>query len=86
VLGQGFYGKVYLATNVNANTGEMVVVKQLDERKFQPEQFDVISADFSALHRIINRNIVSYKQIILDENLIYVVTEYVDNGTFELRG
>ena len=81
VLGQGFYGKVYLATSVNASTGEMVAVKQLDERKFQPEQFNLISAEFNALHRIINRNIVSYKQIILDENLIYVVTEFVDNGT-----
>lgn len=59
----------------------MVAVKQLDERKFQPEHFEVISSEFSSLHKIINRNIVAYKQIILDENLIYVVTEYVDNGT-----
>ena len=71
---------------MNASTGEMVAVKQLDERKFQPEQFNLISAEFNALHRIINRNIVSYKQIILDENLIYVVTEFVDNGTSNYGG
>lgn len=80
VLGQGFYGKVFLATSVNSSSGEMVAVKQLDDRKFLSEQFPVISQEFSALHRIINKNIVAYKQILLDDNVIYVVTEFVDNG------
>ncbi len=71
-----------MATNVSSSDGETVAVKQLDERKFQREQYDTILSEFNTLHKIIHPNVVAYKQLLIDGDTIYVVTEYVENGIY----
>lgn len=78
-IGQGTFGKLWLALNEHQQT---VVVKQVpfDEATTTPEQRDEVLNEVKLMSRLKHRNIVQYLGSFVEQNHLFIVMEYARHG------
>ncbi|ORX95587.1 Pkinase-domain-containing protein, partial [Basidiobolus meristosporus CBS 931.73] len=84
LIGKGSFGKVYHA--LNAVTGEMIAVKQVDVPNMyqsvrQQKAVATLYAEIDLLKNLEHENIVQYLGFEVNENTINIFLEYVPGGT-----
>ncbi|KAK9767274.1 mitogen-activated protein kinase kinase kinase [Basidiobolus ranarum] len=84
LIGKGSFGKVYHA--LNAVTGEMIAVKQVDVPNMyqsvrQQKAVATLYAEIDLLKNLEHENIVQYLGFEVTENTINIFLEYVPGGT-----
>ncbi|XP_023732980.1 CBL-interacting serine/threonine-protein kinase 12 [Lactuca sativa] len=79
VLGQGSFGKVYVARNVKTN--EQVAIKVIDKEKILKGGLIAhIKREISILRRVRHPNIVQLFEVMATKTKIFFVMEYVKGG------
>ena len=76
-LGQGGFGKVFLANELNADN--LVAIKQLKNEK-KAEQDNIIH-EMKIISKFNHPNIVIYKHHFIQKQLLYIVMEYCSLGS-----
>ena len=74
--GEGAYGIVLKATL--RETGDTVAIKKLTYTKFHSFDECVLLREVQALRRLRHQNIVKLKELIREQDVLYMVLEYVD--------
>ncbi|EAY07030.1 CAMK family protein kinase [Trichomonas vaginalis G3] len=77
-LGEGAYGKVYLA--IDKETNEKVALKKVKLSKMTDEEKEKALAEVDLLSKLKHPNIVAYKGSWTTGNHLYIAMEYVDGG------
>jgi len=86
ILGAGAYSTVYLGRCISKNkkrSDGLVAIKKIDTNKVTINKAKKISAEISVIEQMMNydhENIVSYYDIVYDDNIIYIVMEYCQNS------
>jgi 5'-AMP-activated protein kinase catalytic alpha subunit len=77
LLGQGVYSKVYHGRNLK--TGESVAIKVMKKEEILAETVRIrhVQTEISAMRTLRHPNIVQLYEVILNENKICIVMEYV---------
>lgn len=78
-LGRGAYGVVLQAFNVD--TGDFVAVKRLSTKSADSESIASIEAEIQLMQKLSHPNIVKYISTIRSKNHLYIVLEYMENGS-----
>ncbi|XP_058208440.1 CBL-interacting protein kinase 2-like [Rhododendron vialii] len=79
VLGQGTFGKVHFARNLE--TGMSVAVKIIDKEKvFQVGLIEQIKREISVMRLVKHPNIIQLYEVMATKSKIYFVIEYVKGG------
>nr|XP_043622184.1 CBL-interacting serine/threonine-protein kinase 12-like [Erigeron canadensis] len=79
VLGQGSFGKVYVATNLVTN--QLAAIKVIDKEKILKTGLIAhIKREISILRRVRHPNIVQLYEVMATKTKIYFVMEYVTGG------
>eukprot|EP01025_Chloroclados_australasicus_P033324 TRINITY_DN3394_c0_g3_i2.p1 TRINITY_DN3394_c0_g3~~TRINITY_DN3394_c0_g3_i2.p1 ORF type:complete len:1167 (-),score=114.54 TRINITY_DN3394_c0_g3_i2:813-4313(-) len=83
LLGQGAYGQVFEGTAVDPSrtTTPTVAVKQISLAGIQNEQLAGIVQEIELLKSLKHPNIVKYFNSFLSKRHLYILLEYMDNGT-----
>lgn len=81
-IGKGAYGKVYLAIDTGTNKPYAMKVIMKATNKLKNNELHVIQREVAIMKKIRHKNIASLIEVIDDknENRIYLVMDYVDNG------
>lgn len=79
LLGNGSYGKVYLATN-KANPEFKVAIKVINKTDMDEEDLESLKAEVEILQKVDHPNIVKYYETYDDRTNIYLVMEYCPGG------
>ena len=78
-IGEGMFGKVKLG--VHLLTNEKVAIKIFDKGKIKNEkEAEYIGREISILKKLNHYNIIKLYNIIQNENFIFLIQEYVQNG------
>jgi len=78
VLGEGSYGKVFLAED--SKTGEQFAVKTYDKSTLNAEKIARVYFEASIMSELANKHILKMKKVTEDVDRVYIVTEYAKNG------
>ena len=78
-LGRGSSGKVYRA--LNRDTGDFRAIKEIQTRGMPPGHLDSVQSEIDLLHNLQHPQIVRYFETIRTEHHLYLVLEYVENGS-----
>ena len=76
VIGEGSYGCVLRATA--RQTGKTVAIKKITHAKFYTLQQCLLVREVQALRRLRHPNIVGLQELIRDQDVLYLVLEFVD--------
>eukprot|EP01112_Ceratiomyxa_fruticulosa_P019583 TRINITY_DN6452_c0_g1_i1.p1 TRINITY_DN6452_c0_g1~~TRINITY_DN6452_c0_g1_i1.p1 ORF type:complete len:1073 (+),score=231.94 TRINITY_DN6452_c0_g1_i1:255-3473(+) len=79
VLGRGGYGTVFSALDLE--NGDFVAVKQINLAKIPKDQLNGIMLEIDLLKNLHHENIVKYIKYIKTKESLYIVLEYVENGS-----
>ena len=78
-LGRGSSGKVYRA--LNRETGDFRAIKEIPTRNMPPGHLEAVQSEIDLLHNLQHDQIVRYFETIRTEGHLYLVLEYVENGS-----
>ena len=78
-LGRGSSGKVYRA--LNRETGDFRAIKEIPTRNMPVGHLESVQSEIDLLHNLQHDQIVRYFEAIRTENHLYLVLEYVENGS-----
>jgi len=81
VLGKGGWGTVYKAWDMHSNT--FVAVKEISLAQIPRELLGGIQSEISLLQSLDHPRIVRYIDSIRAEKALYIVLEYIENGSLE---
>jgi len=79
LIGNGSYGKVYIATN-RSNKEHKVAVKVINKVDMDEEDLESLKTEVSILQRVDHPNIVKYYETYDDTKNIYLVMEFCSGG------
>jgi len=79
VLGEGFFGRVYEASNTK--TGQQVVIKELKETGHEAQVAFI--HEVAILKHISHPNLLHYLGLYVRDDVLNMVTEFVGGGTLE---
>ena len=79
-LGQGSYGKVYIALDMITN--QQVALKQMDIRNFKNDEYlkNQLVSEVQIMKRLNHRNIVKFMDYFQSNKSYYFITEYCQDG------
>jgi len=79
-LGQGSYGKVYIALDLSTN--EQVALKQMDIRNFKNDEYlkNQLTSEVQIMKRLNHPNIVKFLDYFQSNKSYYFITEYCQDG------
>ncbi|XP_020093819.1 cyclin-dependent kinase F-4 isoform X1 [Ananas comosus] len=80
-VGDGTFGSVWRA--INKQTGEVVAIKKMKRKYFSWEEC-VNLREVKSLRRMNHPNIVKLKEIIRENNILYIVFEYMECNLYQL--
>ena len=78
-LGRGSSGKVYRA--LNRETGDFRAIKEIPTRNMPVGHLEAVQSEIDLLHNLKHPQIVRYFETIRTEGHLYLVLEYVENGS-----
>lgn len=79
LLGEGNFGKVYLARSLE--TGETVAIKMMNKDQVKKQGMaEQVKKEISVMHLVKHPNIVDLKEVMATKTSIYLVMEYVKGG------
>ena len=79
-IGEGAFGKVYIATK--NNTKELFAVKEFSEKIAQDESImKYLRSEINIIGQLDHPNIVKLKEAIKEQNNYYIITEYINGGS-----
>ena len=79
-IGEGAFGKVYIATK--NNTKELFAVKEFSEKIAQDENImKYLRSEINIIGQLDHPNIVKLKEAIKEQNNYYIITEYINGGS-----
>ena len=78
-IGRGGFGEVFYAQN--HNTGDFVAVKRIPLKNMKKEQLSGVLEEINLLKMLDNPNIVRYIDTVETEEHLYIVLEYIENGS-----
>ena len=91
-MGQGKFAKVKLCVDVNTNTyyaAKIINKVKLQKKALSRTQsaFSLVQSEMAIMKKLDHPNLVKLYEIIDDpkEKKLYLITEYVKNGTLEKR-
>jgi calcium-dependent protein kinase len=79
LLGNGSYGKVYLATH-KSNQEHKVAVKVINKTEMDDDDLESLKAEVEILQKVDHPNIVKYFETYDDSKNIYLVMEFCSGG------
>ncbi|KAL4512442.1 hypothetical protein ABPG72_005444 [Tetrahymena utriculariae] len=79
-IGEGSYGKVF--EGIDVKTQEKIAIKTIDQNVFKTDQYlqCAIMAEIEILKRFDHKNIVKFKDIVYEDDTIYIITEFCQDG------
>lgn len=79
-LGQGSFGKVYIA--IDLSTNEQVALKQMDIRNYSNDEYlkNQLISEVQIMKKLHHPNIVKFLDYFKSEKSYYFITEYCQNG------
>ncbi|CAH8389437.1 unnamed protein product [Eruca vesicaria subsp. sativa] len=80
-VGDGTFGNVWRA--VNKQTGEVVAIKKMKKNHYSWEEC-INLREVKSLSRMNHPNIVKLKEVILENNILYFVFEYMECNLYQL--
>ncbi|CAI5725566.1 unnamed protein product [Hyaloperonospora brassicae] len=78
-IGRGGFGVVYGALDLR--NGRSVAIKQVSLRDIDKDELSAIETEISLLRKLKHENIVKYHDTIKTEGHLYIVLEYMENGS-----
>ena len=78
-IGKGAFGTVY--RGLNSKTGEVVALKQFDMERLSSDDLESLVTEIKILRELDHPNIVRYIDIIKAEKRMFLVLEYVEQGS-----
>jgi len=78
VIGEGSYGTVYIAKDIN--TEEEYAVKVYNKKILNKEELERVNIEAYVMNNFNHKNILRFKQIIEDNENVYMILEYAKNG------
>ena len=79
LLGNGSYGKVFLATN-KKDRSHQVAIKVIDKTDLDEDDLESLRNEVGILQKVDHPNIVKYYETYEDHNAIYLVMEFLNGG------
>ncbi|GAM26943.1 hypothetical protein SAMD00019534_101180, partial [Acytostelium subglobosum LB1] len=79
IIGKGGFGTVYQGLDVE--NGDFVAVKQINLTKIPKDQLQGIMNEIDLLKNLNHANIVKYLKYVKTKECLYIVLEYVENGS-----
>eukprot|EP01132_Coremiostelium_polycephalum_P005665 gene5665-7051_t len=81
VIGKGGFGTVYQGLDVE--NGDFVAIKQINLTKIPKDQLQGIMNEIDLLKNLNHPNIVKYIKYVKTKENLYIVLEYVENGSLQ---
>ncbi|XP_024545433.1 MAP3K epsilon protein kinase 1 isoform X1 [Selaginella moellendorffii] len=78
-IGKGAYGRVY--KGLDLENGDFVAIKQVSLENIPPEDLASIMQEIDLLKNLNHKNIVKYRGSIKTKTHLYIILEYVENGS-----
>eukprot|EP00249_Psilotum_nudum_P025064 c29365_g2_i3 orf=721-5196(+) len=78
-IGKGAYGRVY--KGLDLENGDFVAIKQVSLDNIPPEDLASIMQEIDLLKNLNHKNIVKYLGSIKTKSHLYIILEYVENGS-----
>ncbi|XP_021969787.1 MAP3K epsilon protein kinase 1 [Helianthus annuus] len=78
-IGNGPYGRVY--KGLDLENGDFVAIKQVSLENIAQEDLDAIMQTIDLLKNLNHKNIVKYLGSLQTETHLYIILEYVENGS-----
>ncbi|EFA86693.1 putative protein serine/threonine kinase [Heterostelium album PN500] len=79
IIGKGGFGTVYQGLDVE--NGDFVAIKQINLTKIPKDQLQGIMNEIDLLKNLNHTNIVKYIRYVKTKECLYIVLEYVENGS-----
>eukprot|EP01133_Synstelium_polycarpum_P006813 gene6813-7918_t len=79
IIGKGGFGTVYQGLDVE--NGDFVAIKQINLTKIPKDQLQGIMNEIDLLKNLNHANIVKYLRYVKTKECLYIVLEYVENGS-----
>ncbi|MDD4931740.1 MAG: serine/threonine-protein kinase [Candidatus Colwellbacteria bacterium] len=80
-IGKGSSSRVYYG--YHRSTGNVVAVKKISKNSIQKISMERITNEIELMKRLNDTNIVQYKDMIADNNYIYIITDYCNGGSLQ---
>uniref|UniRef100_A0A3Q4BF78 non-specific serine/threonine protein kinase n=1 Tax=Mola mola TaxID=94237 RepID=A0A3Q4BF78_MOLML len=84
-IGEGAFGKAFLARNTGAGGDRQCVVKQIDLTKMSAREKEAPPKEVTLLSKMRHPNIVSFFRSFQETGSLYIVMEYCDGGDLMKR-
>ncbi|KAG0567805.1 hypothetical protein KC19_7G162400 [Ceratodon purpureus] len=78
-IGKGAYGRVY--KGLDLENGDFVAIKQVSLENIPPEDLASIMSEIDLLKNLNHRNIVKYQGSFKTKTHLYIILEFVENGS-----
>ncbi|KAG7391351.1 hypothetical protein PHYBOEH_006751 [Phytophthora boehmeriae] len=78
-IGRGGFGVVYGALDLR--NGRSVAIKQVSLRDIDKDDLSSIESEINLLRKLNHENIVQYRDTIKTQGYLYIVLEYMENGS-----
>lgn len=80
-IGKGSFSKVYYG--YHSPSGEVVAIKKMRKSSLQKLSSERIIKEIELVKKLDHRNIVRYKDMLNDNNNIYIISDYCNGGTLK---
>jgi serine/threonine protein kinase len=80
-IGRGSSSRVYYG--YHSPTGDVVAVKKISKNSIQSMSMERIKNEIELMKKLNNENIIRYKDMISDNNYIYIITDYCNGGSLQ---
>ena len=80
-IGKGSFSKVYKAYNIM--TKENVAIKKIGKQSLQKLSMDRVKQEMDLVKNLNHKNIVKTHEMFVDNNNVYIVSEYCNGGTLK---
>ncbi|CAK4085795.1 unnamed protein product [Aphanomyces euteiches] len=78
-IGKGGFGTVFSALDLR--NGKSVAIKQVSLIDMAKEELAAIESEINLLKKLHHENIVKYYNTIKEDDFLYIVLEYMENGS-----
>lgn len=80
-IGRGSSSKVYYGHH--SPSGNVVAIKKINKSSLQKISIERVTNEIELMKKLNHSNIVTYKDMITDDNYIYIITDYCNGGTLQ---